>query len=136
VTKLGWLEVEQYKQTVVIVHQMMQSAETLVPVALRFFEELIREIVEPLKNRTMLLHRKTAFDFKNNSLRYMLEIAGGLLDTSYTVRALDICSRVLGFDFLAITLDETSEDPTSVQFPSDWENDIVSLPPMIAKATP
>jgi hypothetical protein len=92
----------------------------MIPVGLRFFEELIRDVVDPLKNRAMLLHRKTAFDFKNSSLRYIGEVAVSLMETQYVGKAFDVLSRVLGFDFLGITLDETSEDPTSIQFPTDW----------------
>jgi hypothetical protein len=76
--------------------------DSLIPVGLKFFDELIREITDPLKNRTMLVHRRTAFEFKKNSLRYILEVAAGLLETGWAVKALDVCARVLGFDFLAI----------------------------------
>jgi len=59
----------------------MQATPALIPVVLKFYLELIRDITEPLKNRAMLQHRKTAFDFKSNTLRSILEVAVSLLES-------------------------------------------------------
>ena len=68
----------------------MQANEALIPIGLKFYDELIRDIVEPLKHRTMLTHRKTAFNFKNTSLRYILEVSVALLETSWAEKALEV----------------------------------------------
>jgi len=122
VCRMGWLELGSFPETVPTASQLLKGDYPQTP--LNFFEELIAEIIEPLKQRPTQFSRKTAQNFREKALKEIFENCVGLLGLQLgenLCRVLRILSQCLTFDNLGIATDETSDDSLSLQIPSSWK---------------
>ncbi|CAG9327538.1 unnamed protein product [Blepharisma stoltei] len=127
ICRLGWFELEVIPQTVRTIQEMINQNLFVAEIGFKFFEEIITEMVEPIKFRPLSTNRKIAIAFRDDSLEKIFgmcwifiskvpEISLNLIVQSLTV--LNLC---LTFDFLGICSDESNEDSLSLQVPLSWK---------------
>ena len=93
--------------------------------AFKFFEELISEISEPVKGRSLSMSRKIAVSFRDEGLggifNYCLYIFANKMQDiakSLLISVLGVMHQCMNFDFLGISSDETSDDSLALQIPN------------------
>jgi exportin-7 len=126
VTRLGWLEHEQYRATVGQALEAGKQSHRLCAFALKYFEELINDIIEPVKARPMTIHRKVALNFRDEALfnivkfTNLLLLQGGNLPRELLNQTLSVFYKCFAYDFLGIVPEEIGEDPVCIQIPLSW----------------
>jgi exportin-7 len=127
VIRLAWLEVEQLRGTIGQVEQFIQVDKRHIILGMRLFDELIKEVLDPIKSRPLSIHRKIAISFRDEGLKQIVEFVHYLL-TKYSELPTDLISPLISvfnnclcFDFLGVMPDDTSEDPVSLQIPITWK---------------
>ena len=127
VCRLGWIESGSIKSAISSIQQLIDQNFSLIEIALKFFEEIIIEIIEPIKNRTLTVNKKIAIKFKDEGLFtifsfcvYILLNKKDLLNHTYSM-ILNLINLSLAFDFLGISSDESLEDSHCLQIPSTWK---------------
>lgn len=141
ITKLGWFDDADIKNGIVpeltkILDQ--KSAEHRL-VGLEALDQLIVEMTYMTKSRNLSLNRRVSLNFRDvalyqifsNNLKYIASLthllqqevaAGGSNIQSMTLKQLEVClqtyHKALTFDYVAVLLNETMEDPcqTNVSF--------------------
>ena len=95
---------------------------------IKLFEELIIEIGEPIKGRSLSQNRKIAVSFRDEALgnifTYCLYLLSNKMQTipqNLLSSVLNIIHLCMNFDFLGISSDETSEDSLCLQIPITWK---------------
>ena len=127
ICRLGWVELEKTNKTTPFVIEIITKDFLLAEIGLKFFEELIIEILEPIKHRTITVNRKTAIKFRDEGLGNILSFCIFTLVTNKTLSSsiikslLTLINLSLGFDFLNINSDDSNEDATSLQIPLAWK---------------
>lgn len=126
VTRLGWLEHEQYRATVNKALEAGKQSHYHCALALKYFEELITDVTEPIKCRPVTTHRKIALNFRDEALfsivtfAHMLLLQAGGLPRDLLDQTLNVFYKCFAFDFLGIIPEEISEDPVCIQIPLTW----------------
>lgn len=129
VCRLGWIDISNTNTTVSILLQSISTSYTQLPTILKFFEELITEIHEPIKNRAKYINRKTLLKFRDESLTEILKFTtdciASLQHMEHIKNFLRIFILSLNYDFLSCNNDDTSEDPSNLQLPLLWKPCVV-----------
>ena len=68
VCRFGWLEIEEVKQVTFATERILAQNFSLAHAGFKFLEELITEIGEPIKGRSLALNRKIAVSFRDEVL--------------------------------------------------------------------
>lgn len=128
VCRLGWIEVEETKRLTFTIENLLGQNTSLLPSGFKFYEELISEIGEPIKGRSLSLNRKIAVCFRDEALGSIFSYSLITLSTKMQELPRNLLSSVLScihmclnFDFLGISSDETSEDSLCLQVPMAWK---------------
>ena len=129
VCRFGWLEVEEVKQVTFAVERIVEQNFSQSSLAFKFFEELISEISEPVKGRSLSMSRKIAVSFRDEGLggifNYCLYIFANKMQDiakSLLISVLGVMHQCMNFDFLGISSDETSDDSLALQIPNSWKS--------------
>ena len=126
VTRLGWLESEQYRETVVRALEAGKQSHSQCAFALKYFEELINDVTEPIKSRPITTHRKVALNFRDEALFSIVRFANFLILQASNLpgellnQALGVFYKCFAYDFLGILPEEIGEDPVCIQIPIAW----------------
>ena len=127
ICRLGWIEIGSINTIITSIQQLMDQNFALAEIGLKFFEEIIIEIVEPIKNRSILISKRVALKFRDEGLTNILSQSIFILlnnkelsDHAYTM-LLKLINLSLSFDFSGISSDESIEDPNSLQIPLAWK---------------
>lgn len=126
VTRLGWLEHEQYRGTVAQALEAGKQSHNHCALALKYFEELLNDIAEPIKSRPIIIHRRVALNFRDEALfnivqfSNMLLLQAGNLPPELLNQTLSVFYKCFAFDFLGILPEEIAEDPICIQIPMAW----------------
>jgi exportin-7 len=129
VCRLGWLEIDAIKQVTITIEQIIAQNFGLAYSGFKFFEELITEIGEPIKARSLSISRKIAVSFRDEGLgnifSYCLYIFNNKMQDiprNLLASVLNVLHMCMNFDFLGISSDETSDDSTCLQIPMTWKS--------------
>ena len=129
VCRFGWLEIEEVKQVTFATERILSQNFSLVHAGFKFLEELITEIGEPIKGRSLALNRKIAVNFRDEALGSIFSYCLYLLNTKMQElprnligSVLNVAHMCMNFDFLGISSDETSEDSLCLQIPITWKS--------------
>ena len=130
ITKLGWLEAEEYQQIVAEVDKFLHASPQHLVLGLQLLHELVGEMNSTANARSLTLHRKVAGGFRDACLFTILKSALATLqqlgaDTAaeqekIREQALQLVLACMGYDFIGTTLDEATEELGTVQVPSSW----------------
>lgn len=98
-------------------------------IASKFFAELIQEINEPIKHRSLILNRKVAIRFRDEVLGNILSfgisnVINSLNTAECIVENLGIINLALNFDFSGTYNEETNEDPNVLPIPLHWKQSL------------
>ena len=129
VCRFGWNEIEEVKQIPLRIERLLSQNSTLVYSGFKFYEELITEISEPIKGRSLSLNRKIAVSFRDEALGgiytlSLLTLTNNMQGLPRTLLSsiLTVVHMCMSFDFLGISTDETSEDTVCLQIPLTWKS--------------
>jgi hypothetical protein len=105
-------------------HSHSQAVYSL---ALKFFQELIWEVLLPVKCRPLSMHRRVAASFKDLSLGLIFNCAYSLLCShlapSLRLSTLEVLCACLSYDFLS-TAQESADDSLGLPIPLPWASAI------------
>lgn len=129
VCRFGWLEIEEVKQVTFAIERILEQNFAHINAAFKFLEELITEIGEPIKGRSLSLNRKIAVNFRDEVLGpiftyclYILSSKMQEIPRNVLASVLTVIHMCMNFDFLGISSDETSEDSLCLQIPISWKS--------------
>jgi exportin-7 len=127
--RFGWNELEEIKQISSTLESVLPSSPFLLFPVIKFYEELINEISEPIKGRSLTLNRKIAVSFRDEGLgkifNFTLFSLNNQLQTlpvNLLAGLLTVLHQCLNFDFLGVSSDETCEDTICLQIPLQWKS--------------
>ena len=96
----------------------------MAPICIKFFEELITEISEPIKGRSFSQTRKIAVGFRDEGLGkiftyclYLLHSKVQNIPSNLLASLLNTINLCMNFDFLGISSDDINEDNFCLQVP-------------------
>ena len=129
VCRFGWLEIEEVKQVTFATERILAQNFSLAHAGFKFLEELITEIGEPIKGRSLALNRKIAVSFRDEVLGsifsyclYVLNNKMQEIPRNLIGSVLNVVHMCMNYDFLGIASDETSEDGVCLQIPITWKS--------------
>lgn len=129
VCRFGWIEIEEIKQVTLAIEGVAAQNMALLQAGFKFYEELIAEIGEPIKGRSLSLNRKIAVSFRDEALGQIFSYGLKTLSTkmqelprNLLASVLSVVHMCLNFDFLGISSDETTEDTLCLQVPMSWKS--------------
>jgi len=142
-TKLLWIESPEDEDFVKAVFAMVDQDLKSHCIALKIFDELINEMNEITRGRTITQHRRAAIAFKNKHMLNVFQISLNSMKESYKAYSegsmgnndgvetilelsLKLSYSCLSFDFIAASPDETLEDPAANQLPSSWVDTMIN----------
>ncbi|KAI3436525.1 hypothetical protein D9Q98_005942 [Chlorella vulgaris] len=136
-TKLGWFEDEAYRVLAEEARNFLEKgttggSQTHYLLGLRILNMLVSEMNSPTAGRSLTQHRKTAVNFRDQSLYKVFQLAltalrhlhGTAADEKLKEQAVQLALQCLSFDFVGTCLDESSEDLGTIQVPSAWRPSI------------
>lgn len=127
ICRLGWVDLEPVKSVIIDIESLLLLNPSKLEAALKFFQELISEINEPLKYRSLTLNRKVAQSFKDNMLgkifSYSLAHLSNVksLNENTLLTLLNVLILCLSFEFYSTVSDEICEDDLGLYMPSSWK---------------
>merc|ERR1719317_1454392 len=143
IAKLGWNNQDSINQHRQILPELLKFLKASIPhvvLGLSIMKELVIEINTHLKGYSITAHRKTAVIFRDTTLLSIYQVA---LQTQDQIReamaqkqdkvnspeykqmvleALELAQKCLSFDFIGTHPEESLEDFTSLQVPSNWRS--------------
>lgn len=126
--RFGWNESEEIKQVTSRLESIVVSNANMIFSVFRFYEELINEISEPVKGRSLSSNRKIAVSFRDDALGKVFSFSLGILNTQLQglprnclASILTVINLCMNFDFLGVASDETNEDTVCLQIPMQWK---------------
>ncbi|OMJ88404.1 hypothetical protein SteCoe_9623 [Stentor coeruleus] len=127
ICRLGWIDLEPVKSVIVNIESLLILNPSKLEAALKFFQELISEINEPLKYRSLTLNRKIAQFFKEDMLgkifSYCLALLPNVksLNENALLNLLNVLILCLSFEFYSTVSDDIGEDNPGLYMPSSWK---------------
>lgn len=129
ICRFGWNEIEEIKQITSRLESIIMTNGNLIFFVFRFYEELINEISEPVKGRSLSLSRKIAVGFRDDGLGKIFSFCLRILSSQIQslsgnclTSILTVMNLCMNFDFLGVSSDETSEDTVCLQIPVQWKS--------------
>jgi len=142
IANLGWNDPksDEHKQILPELLKFLKASISHAVLGLSVMKELVIEINTHLKGYSITMHRKTAVTFRDSILLSIFQVS---LQTQDQIReaiaqkqdkvntpqykqmvleALDLAQKCLSFDFIGTHPEESLEDFTSLQVPSNWRN--------------
>ncbi|XP_019186899.1 PREDICTED: exportin-7-like isoform X2 [Ipomoea nil] len=128
VTKYGWFEEDSFRDVVKESTNFLNQTPLHYAIGLKILNQLISEMNQPSPGLPSAQHRRVACSFRDQSLLQIFQISltslsqlkndvGGKLQEL----AIALSLKCLSFDFMATTVDESSEDFSNIQIPSAWK---------------
>jgi exportin-7 len=133
ICRLAWMELNNINKTVDVILQILEINPDIIETSLKFFTELIIEIVEPIKHRTQSVNKQIAVKFRDEALGKIFSYSIRILINNMSLNEsilgvlLNLINSTLMFDFLGIASDETNEDVASLQIPFSWKSHFENL---------
>ena len=127
IIRLGWTEIESIKEVTFHIESIIDKNISKLESGLKFFKELIIEINEPVKYRTISMNKKIAISFKEEMLGNIFNYGLQALSKAQTINkselklVLDVINLCISFDFYEDTLDDSFDDSAGLQIPSSWK---------------
>lgn len=129
VCRLSLIEFSNTKATITILLQSISQSSQHLPISLKFFEELIIEIHEPLKNKSKFINRKILIKFRDSILSeilsYITNAISSLQYIEHIKSFLSIFILCLNYDILNSSNDESADDPICLHIPSQWKGMLI-----------
>ncbi|KAL0089123.1 armadillo-type protein [Phycomyces blakesleeanus] len=134
-TRLGWQDVEEYRNVQQDINQFYQASVDHRIVGMQILAIIIQDINAPSPPRNSAKFRKAAGGFRDTQLFSIFESAfetlEGLLQRTIPFEkagqeermrdaTLNVLVRCLSYDFAGTSLDEAGEDIGTVQIPATW----------------
>ena len=126
--RFGWNELDEIKQVSSTLESVLPSNPNLLFPIIKFYEEIIAEISEPVKGRSLSSNRKIAVSFRDEGLGKIFNFALFTLNNQLQSLPVNLLSSLLNllhlclnFDFLGVSSDETCEDSICLQIPIQWK---------------
>ncbi|KAF3327052.1 exportin-7 isoform X1 [Carex littledalei] len=133
ITKSGWLEEERFRDIAKeATNFLSQASSDHYAIGLKILNQLVSEMNQAIPGMPLSLHRKVATSFRDQSLLQIFQISITSLhqlnsDANVQVPAalrqltLSLAFKCLSFDFIGMSLDESSDEFGTVQIPSSWK---------------
>lgn len=126
ICRIGWIEFDNARKTTEQIMLFSQNNIACLRTASKFFAELVQEINDPIKNRSLILNRKIAIRFRDEALGNILNFAiTNLINPSVTAECIienfGILNLALNFDFSGTNNEEITEEPNILPLPLSWK---------------
>ncbi|OMJ80307.1 hypothetical protein SteCoe_19460 [Stentor coeruleus] len=129
VCRLSLIEFSNTKATITFLLQSISQSSQNLSISLKFFEELIIEIHEPLKSKSKFINRKILIKFRDSILTeilsYTTNAISSLQHIDHIKSFLNIFILCLNYDILNTTNDESADDPICLHIPSQWKSILI-----------
>lgn len=106
------------------------------PLGIAILEAMVQEVGVLNTCRPVVEHRRTTNTFRDECLTSIFNIAvenmrwihanRGNVDPSFLSCSVALMRSVLSFDFVGLVVDEGEEEPTTLNFPSNWRETFIS----------
>lgn len=135
ITKHGWFDDPQHREITTQVTKFLQATVEHCVIGLEILKALIAEISNVTPGRTLTFHRKVAVSFRDLALFHIFQISLTTLqqllqrtvavdnpqqEAALKMHTLQLTRLCLTFDFIGTSPEESTEDTTSVQVPTNW----------------
>ncbi|CAH9134813.1 unnamed protein product [Cuscuta epithymum] len=128
VTKYGWFEDDSFRDVVKESTNFLNQTPLHYAIGLKILNQLISEMNQPSSGLPPAQHRRVACSFRDELLLQIFQISLTSLsqlknDAGSKLQGLAIALslKCLSYDFMGITVDETSEDLSNIQIPAAWK---------------
>lgn len=126
VYRLGLIELDCIKKLIERVLNFTLEGPSHMKLANRFFIELIQEINESIKLRSIVLNKKTAIRFRDDALGTILDYSiRNIMNLAHSIETLidnlNILSLSLCFDFSGTSNEEVEDEPSILSIPLAWK---------------
>ncbi|XP_059289211.1 uncharacterized protein LOC132042703 isoform X2 [Lycium ferocissimum] len=135
VTKYGWFEDDIFREVVKESTSILNQTASRYAIGLKILNQLVSEMNQASPEFPSAQHRRVACSFRDQSLLQVFQISltsMAQLKIDVTVSenaassklqelALALSLKCLSFDFMGTTVDESSDDFSTIQIPSSWK---------------
>ncbi|KAG0364963.1 Exportin 7 [Gamsiella multidivaricata] len=133
ITKLGWIENEEFRALVDQIQVFFQPGATIIyrAIGMGLLNAVVTEMNTP-SSRHAAKYRKIAVNFRDVQLLPIFQFAFSMLQTAmqmsdpnaakFTESILVLMRTCLMFDFIGTSPDESSDDVGSIQAPTTWRS--------------
>ncbi|XP_075095924.1 uncharacterized protein LOC107774714 isoform X3 [Nicotiana tabacum] len=135
VTKYGWFEDDSFREVVKESTSFLNQTASRYAIGLKILNQLVSEMNQPSPGLPSAQHRRVACSYRDQSLLQVFQISltsMAQLKNDVTISenavssklqelALALSLKCLSFDFMGTTVDESSDDFSTIQIPSSWK---------------
>ncbi|CAN4112650.1 unnamed protein product [Withania somnifera] len=135
VTKYGWFEDDNFREVVKESTSFLNQTASRYAIGLKILNQLVSEMNQPSPGLPSAQHRRVACSFRDQSLLQVFQISltsmaqlkkevtisENVASSKLQELALDLSLKCLSFDFMGTTVDESSDDFSTIQIPSSWK---------------
>ncbi|KAJ3676579.1 hypothetical protein LUZ60_003991 [Juncus effusus] len=132
ITKFGWMDDDRFREVgKEAMNFLSQQSPEHYAIGLKILNQLVSEMNQANPGVPMTIHRKVASSFRDQSLLQIFQISVTSLrqlntdpnvqvPTALRQLTISLALKCLSFDFIGMSLDESSEEFGTVQIPSSW----------------
>ncbi|XP_047259343.1 exportin-7-A isoform X2 [Capsicum annuum] len=134
VTKYGWFEDDIFREVVKESTSFLNQTSHCA-IGLKILNQLVSEMNQPSPELPSAQHRRVACSFRDQSLLQVFQISltsmsqvkndatisEDAASSKLQELALTLSLKCLSFDFMGTTVDESSDDFSTIQIPSSWK---------------
>lgn len=135
VTKYGWFEDDIFREVIKESTRFLNQTASHYAIGLKILNQLVSEMNQPSPGLPSAQHRRVACSFRDQSLLQVFQvsltsmtqlkndvtISKNVASSKLQELALALSLKCLSFDFMGMTVDESSDDFNTIQIPSSWK---------------
>ncbi|OIT33528.1 hypothetical protein A4A49_14945 [Nicotiana attenuata] len=135
VTKYGWFEDDSFREVVKESMSFLNQTASRYAIGLKILNQLVSEMNQPSPGLPSAQHRRVACSYRDQSLLQVFQISltsmaqlkndvaisENMVSSKLQELALALSLKCLSFDFMGTTVDESSDDFSTIQIPSSWK---------------
>ncbi|CAH9096207.1 unnamed protein product [Cuscuta europaea] len=130
ITMLGWFSDDRFRDLVTeSIKFMTQATSNYYAIGLKILNQLVCEMNQQNQGAASTHHRRVASSFRDQSLLQVFRISLTSLHqlkndaiSGLQELALSLSLKCLSFDFIGMSIDESSEEFGTLQVPSSWKS--------------
>lgn len=129
-TKCGWLDDDNFQELISNSLNFLNQQEAAhYAIGLKMLQHLVIEFNQPTPGLSLMQHRKVAIKFKDEALLQIYRISltsllGFKNDGQWKLQelALSVSLQCLSYDFIGMSVDESSDEVGTIQAPISWRS--------------
>jgi len=142
ITKISWFETDKdqwfFRDVIPEISKFLQGDVDKCTTGIQLFKKLVENMNSMVNFKPLKRHWKVASSFRDASLHQIFQIACDLLSLvsanqmqenqqGFVASVLELSLACLSYDFIGTSVDESSDDLSTVQIPTSWRENFVNL---------